>query len=187
MIENANDIKEIKARIWKTKKARMNMEARVIKENKRINSLIFLFSVFLVILSLFSFLETQILSILKGTIVEHFFITGFKFFSIINIVLSIILLCFTIKLDVESQVNRVWMIRHCYTELARLEFLDKEPKELNNSYQNILVRYENHEPIDYIKVSKDKEIEKINFLETCLKSLFFIILSLVFVIAYLII
>ncbi|MGL5125643.1 MAG: SLATT domain-containing protein [Fusobacteriaceae bacterium] len=177
------DNKKIKERIWNTKKARICMEARVIKENKIINNWIFGFSISLVILSLLGFLESQIINIVTGTAIELFVSMSFKSYGIVSIILSIILLCFTIKLDVENQVNRVWMIRHCYTELAKLEFSDKESKELNNSYQDILVRYENHEPKDYFDSIKDDKTKKINFLEKCL---FFIILFLIFIIGYLI-
>lgn len=180
-----NNKEKIKERIWKTKKARICMEARVIKENKRINNWIFGFSISLVILSLLGFLEPQITDIVDKTSIKSLVTISFKLYGIVNIILSIILLCFTIKLDVENQVNRVWMIRHCYTELAKLEFSDKDSEELNNNYQDILVRYENHETKDYIESIGDNKTQKINFLKKFLIWLLFIILLLVLIIIYL--
>lgn len=181
-MNKADEIQQIRTKIWKTKKARMNMEARIIKNNNIINCCLFLFSILLVILSLISFIETRLASLFPTNKIIKIF---FEYDDVISIILSIILLCLSIKLDPANQINRIWMTRHCYTELARLEFSEKDPDELNNEYQNILVRYENHDTKDYIKSNENLEIKKIISIETYLKIVACLLLLLLITTIYL--
>ena len=179
MNNQTDEIKEIKNRIWHTKKARMCMEARVIRENKRVNSVLFIASILLLVFSLSGFWEIQIKEIFQEYWILRIIEFLLKYSNIINVILSLFLLCFTIKLDIENQVNRVWLIRHCYTELAKLEYSTKSPEELNKDYQDILVKYENHDTKDYIESISNKA-EKENKL---LKKIFYIMVG--FIISFL--
>lgn len=180
MSNQTDEIKEIKKRIWLTKKARMCMEARIIRENKRINLVLFIASILLLIFSLSGFWEIQIKEIFQKYWIFGVIEFLLKYSNIINITLSLFLLCFSIKLDVENQVNRVWLIRHCYTELAKLEYSTKTPDELNKDYQDILVKYENHDTKDYIESISNK-VEKENKL---LKKILYIIVGFIISLLY---
>lgn len=141
---------KLESRIWSTKKARMRREYRFLGLERRNELLNIYYTLILVLCSLWSLYE----NVAQG---------NFSSRDILLVLLSIVAMTFSIYTSKSRYVERANWMRECYTELAKIEFKlkstsiqEEEIVKLNDEYQNILNRYENHRDIDFLEVKNRK-------------------------------
>lgn len=139
--------KKLENRIWTTKKARMNAEARLINTNKVLQWLILYYTLLITFLSVFSLIKTDVVWVNYSIVISSITVT----------VLSI-------SINSQNYIQRASEMRINYTKLGELEFelacmdskslSSKDIVNVNNKYQELLRNIENHNDMDYLK-SKD--------------------------------
>jgi len=169
-------LEELNHKIWCTKGTRFNADSRFKKKSKLSNISVSILSAYLIIASLFSVYNVNQNS-------------DENIISYLVTALSILLLVVSMHENNQDYKLRAFNFHSCGLELAEIynrlrtfKTLEGEKSEseisdfcfeINNKYQSILNKYDNHDDIDYdtfrIKnldyfegVFNDKEIKKIN-------------------------
>lgn len=131
-------------RIWKTKKARMNAEERLLVTNNILQWLMLCYTLLITFLSVFSLIQS--IDWLNYTIV----------------ISSITITVLSIFINSKNYVQRAYEMRINYTKLGELEYeltvIDDSLLSsnilvnLNKKYQELLRGVENHKEEDYSKI-----------------------------------
>lgn len=167
ILEDEKD--KLVSRIWKTKKARMNAEERLLKINNTLQWLMLCYTLLITFLSVFSLIQS---------------IDWLNYSIVIS---SIAITVLSIFINSQNYVQRAYEMRLNYTKLGEIEYeLTVIEKTLlssqtlidfNKKYQELLREVENHKEEDYLKVeNKISKIQraKLFFIKIMLMSAFLV-------------
>lgn len=128
-------------RIWFTKKARYNAEARLIKLENRLSFLLAYYSIFFVSIQIFPRFIPQAASAQLDWI---------------STTVSLFLLVFSLLIAGHSFKLKAEKMKNCYHELSDIEQKLEKGKDIDEvfeEYNNVLKRYDNHLPHDYYLIN----------------------------------
>lgn len=136
-------------RIYNTKKARMNSEARLIENSKFYQIVIIYYSLFTIGISIYTLIDPS-----KSNI------------SAISIITSIAVLSVSIYISAQEYSKRALLFNYNYNQLGKLEdelyslkhksepFIGEDISKINQKYQEALINQENHIYKDYEKINR---------------------------------